>query len=860
MEKQRPSQFLPASLFPGPVLRLLYAFAVVGLVSWWPQSASGQTAPEDIAGSYQGSTSGTASNCTDPFDNGFIFTNVSVRLYQPTGVSSLTGLITVAYAAPNGQDLILNLSATVSAPGNSRTLTGGVLTVRSPSAYSGGGTFSGQWTRGNPDAFSFNYTVQGNAFLSNCTISGSVSQTRLGPPPPVTFSQGILSQPPGALDPQVQTTQQNGVFTIKPRAGTPDLHYNGFVSDQSIDLNDFNVGVEVKQTTTGGAETVFSIGEDSNTFFRFAKIDGNRTPGGFKEDDSLRSDDGDVAADASFLFFQIKVGGVPSSLNIPYDPVLHRFWRFRHQKEDNTINFETSPDQATWTNRHKVTLERGISELTAELSAGTSTTVTDPGSAIFGSFLLGDTFSIAGQVKNAGNVGLGGVLISLTGWTTSTVTTDGNGRYKFPLLDAGKNYTVAPSRVGYTFSSGSQTFNALGSDKTADFSGQLLWEPFMLTASQADIKTWTFQGRTYAYVKLQFPAAGYRVADWAQAVRSANDFSANAAVEKFNGASVQSVTTTAQIYDLGPLAAGNYTFTFKNSGTVVKSQAFTVTSSTPPANPIDNPREFVKQQYRDFLNREADPAGENFWTDNITKCSDPARRPPGQTEAQCTALQRASTSGAFFLSPELQYTGYFVYRMYQGALGRQPKLSEFIPDAQFVGAGIIVNNQLSGTKINQNKALFAELFVNCTDAAKFRCAEFKAIYNGLNDKAYVDKLFLTTGVNASTSERTALVDGLTGPATETRGSVLQKVVDGINVISEGNQQFTTTYGHAFYNAELNRAFVQLQYFGYLKRDPDEAGYAFWLSKLNQFGGDFANAQMVLAFISSPEYRARFGQP
>jgi hypothetical protein len=46
----------------------------------------------------------------------------------------------------------------------------------------------------------------------------------------------------------------------------------------------------------------------------------------------------------------------------------------------------------------------------------------------------------------------------------------------------------------------------------------------------------------------------------------------------------------------------------------------------------------------------------------------------------------------------------------------------------------------------------------------------------------------------------------------------------------------------------------------MRRDPDEAGYAFWLAKLNQFGGDFVAAEMVLAFISSPEYRARFGQP
>jgi hypothetical protein len=393
---------------------------------------------------------------------------------------------------------------------------------------------------------------------------------------------------------------------------------------------------------------------------------------------------------------------------------------------------------------------------------------------------------------------------------------------------------------------------------TANFTPGV-FQPVVLTADQVEIKTWRFQGRTYVYVKLSFPNAGYRVVSWGDAIRTGNDFAANASVEKFTGASVQAVTTTAQIYDLGPLADGNYTFTFKNSGTTVKTQAFTVSSAPPPPNPIDDARQFVKQQYRDFLNREADQAGEDFWTDNITKCNDPARRPAGQTVEQCILRQRETTSGAFFLSPEFQYTGYFVYRMYQGALGRQPKLSEFIPDAQFVGNGIVVNGQLSGAKINQNKAAFAALFVNCTDATKYRCSEFKAIYDGLNNQQYVDKLFATTGVNASASDRAALVNGLNG-GTETRATVLQKVVDGITVIAEGNQQFTTTYGQAFYNAEFNRAFVLLEYFGYMKRDPDDAGYAFWLGKLNQFGGNFVNAEMVLAFISSPEYRARFGQP
>jgi hypothetical protein len=65
--------------------------------------------------------------------------------------------------------------------------------------------------------------------------------------------------------------------------------------------------------------------------------------------------------------------------------------------------------------------------------------------------------------------------------------------------------------------------------------------------------------------------------------------------------------------------------------------------------------------------------------------------------------------------------------------------------------------------------------------------------------------------------------------------------------------------------ETNKAFVLMQYFGYLRRNPDDApdadftGYNSWLTKLNQFNGDFVQAEMVRAFITSIEYRQRFGQ-
>jgi hypothetical protein len=63
--------------------------------------------------------------------------------------------------------------------------------------------------------------------------------------------------------------------------------------------------------------------------------------------------------------------------------------------------------------------------------------------------------------------------------------------------------------------------------------------------------------------------------------------------------------------------------------------------------------------------------------------------------------------------------------------------------------------------------------------------------------------------------------------------------------------------------ESNKAFVLMQYFGYLRRNPndpqdtDHTGYDFWLQKLNLFNGNFEAAQMVKAFIDSIEYRTRF---
>lgn len=78
----------------------------------------------------------------------------------------------------------------------------------------------------------------------------------------------------------------------------------------------------------------------------------------------------------------------------------------------------------------------------------------------------------------------------------------------------------------------------------------------------------------------------------------------------------------------------------------------------------------------------------------------------------------------------------------------------------------------------------------------------------------------------------------------------------IESVEEETLVFNTRYGKAFYDQEFNPAFVFVEYLGYLRRNPDRAGFDHWLGKLNLYG-NFVDAEMVRSFIVSDEYRGRF---
>jgi hypothetical protein len=243
------------------------------------------------------------------------------------------------------------------------------------------------------------------------------------------------------------------------------------------------------------------------------------------------------------------------------------------------------------------------------------------------------------------------------------------------------------------------------------------------------------------------------------------------------------------------------------------------------ANPIDFASYMVRQQYVDFLNREPDQSGGDFWVNQIASCG---------TDIHCVEVKRINVSAAFFLSIEFQQTGYYVYRLYKSSYGRFPALREFLPDNVSIASGVIVGDDGWDTRLVENKQAFVQSWV--------QRADFRARYDGLTNEQYVDSLIANVGVTITAAERDALLQGLLNGGMS-RADVLARVVEN----------------SAFARAEFNSSFVLMQYFGYLGRDPDSGGFNFWLNKLNQFNGNFANAEMVKAFLVSLEYRHRFGQ-
>jgi hypothetical protein len=267
------------------------------------------------------------------------------------------------------------------------------------------------------------------------------------------------------------------------------------------------------------------------------------------------------------------------------------------------------------------------------------------------------------------------------------------------------------------------------------------------------------------------------------------------------------------------------------------------------ANPVRpqtfNADFFVRQHYADFLNREPDQSGLQFWIGQTTNCGSPDPQ-----------VCRVNVSAAFFLSIEFQETGFYAIRVQRVAFGRRSdtpstliqdqgrmNYREVIEAQRTIGEGVVVNAPGFEKVLEANKnAYAAQIVADPRFSARFSPT--------LPADAFVDTLFSTAGVTPTSTERQNAISAYNnaGGGAAGRAAALRSAADSGSVRS----------------AELNTAFVLLEYHGYMRRNPtdapdtSDAGYQFWLGKLNGAGGNYIQAEMVNSFITSIEYIQRFG--
>lgn len=233
------------------------------------------------------------------------------------------------------------------------------------------------------------------------------------------------------------------------------------------------------------------------------------------------------------------------------------------------------------------------------------------------------------------------------------------------------------------------------------------------------------------------------------------------------------------------------------------------------ANPIDGDSFFVRQQYLDFLGRDPDDEGLAYWTNELARCAE---------DIACINDRRVGVSAAFFVEAEFQDTGSFVYRCYKASYGRRPTYAEFMADRR---------NVIGGSGLEAAKQAFVARWVQGAPFAQEYPPE-------MSNTIFVNKLFDTANLSGYMSEREEQSRAMS-EAGKSRAQVLRDIIE--------MQDFKAR--------EYNASFVLMQYFGYLKRNPDQGGYDFWLNVLNNEAPNNYRA-MVCAFLTSAEYQDRFG--
>ncbi len=251
---------------------------------------------------------------------------------------------------------------------------------------------------------------------------------------------------------------------------------------------------------------------------------------------------------------------------------------------------------------------------------------------------------------------------------------------------------------------------------------------------------------------------------------------------------------------------------------------------------------FIQQQYIDFLRRFPEPAGMQFYLNILNGCV--------PSDIECIKYTRGALSANFFRSPEFQRKGSYVMYLYMVSLGQRPATVAELGDATKIDrphyTEFMADLQTISTP-DDDPALTEQKKAQLADAWMQR-TEIKNKYDALSNTQFVQTLLDTAGV--TNPNQAQLVSDLNAN-TKTRAQVLRIIAESTQV----NDKF------------YKPAFVTMEYFGYLRRDPEvcvgspnpsQCGYIFHNERFKLTADpDFLENTIVRGFIESPEYINRF---
>jgi subtilisin family serine protease len=472
-------------------------------------------------------------------------------------------------------------------------------------------------------------------------------------------------------------------------------------------------------------------------------------------------------------------------------------------------------------------------------------------------------FSISGSVRDANGVGVPDVSIHLNASGQSRMTTtNSSGNYSFNGLPVGLSYNVSPSHPNYRFTPSSIDITNLSSDQGANFvaTSNTPTGTNSIGFAQASYQYGEGDGRATFQITRSGDTSGaatldYRTTDsdtfsvgCADPVGNQGgafarcDFAATVGKLSF-GAGEKSKTVTVPIIDDGH-DEGAETFQLQLSNPVGTNTSLgaqsvaTVTLEDNDTGVVPNPVTnsitfFVRQHYLDFLSREPEP--NEPWSGVMMRCANINTGP----EVLNTDCDRIAVSRAFLESPEFNVKGFYAFRFYKLAFNRLPQYTEIVADMSFVAGA-------TEAEVYARKAQLATAF-----AAR---QEFVDRYSGMSNAQYVSSLLARYALTSVTTP-----DPLT-PDSGTRVTLSVAELTGrldSNLLTRAQVFRAVADSDQVQAAEFNSAFIAMQYYGYLRRTPEDAGYQ---ANLNALQRGTSRREMVNAFLNSTEYRLRFGQP